>query len=360
MVAALLLAVTGPSTALSQGTEAGVDAEVTPLRDLADFPLGVAVPAGRSPRSLLSSPERQLIVRRHFDSLTAENIMKMRYLQPRPGEFRFQHADALVAWAQQQDIIVHGHTLVWHNQAPDWMNELQGGAEKFEAVLEAHVTTVARHFAGNVVSWDVVNEVFTDDSPTRWRDTIWYRNIGPKYVELAFRWAREAAPGVDLYYNDYNISGAIGPGKLARVLEMVDDFQLRGVPIDGVGFQMHVDTEKPAPEAIRAAFAEVVKRNLKVRLSELDVSVNQRREFTALDEPTAQLQRRRYTGIVRTYLETVPPALRGGITVWGITDGDSWIPGFHDRPDWPLLFHANFEPKPALAGFAEALAGGSD
>jgi len=340
--------------------QAGMDVEVTPLRELAEFPIGVAVPADPRPNSLLGSHERRAIVSRHFDSLTAENAMKMRYLQPEAGEFRFEHADALVDWAREQGMVVHGHTLVWHNQAPRWMNELRGSAERFEAVLESHVDTVARHFAGRLVSWDVLNEAFTDDKPTQWRDTIWYRNIGPKYAELVFRWARDAAPGVDLYYNDYNISGAIGPGKLQKVLEMVDDFQARGVPIDGIGFQMHVNLEAPSNEAMRAAFAEVVRRGLKVRISELDVSVNTKETMTVLDEQTAQLQRLRYAEIVRTYLDTVPQPLRGGISVWGITDGDSWIPGFWKRADWPLLFDADFAPKPALAGFAEGLASGGN
>lgn len=329
--------------------------DVPPLHTLAEFPVGIAVPADPWPHSLLRSPERQAIARRHFDSLTAENAMKMKYLQPAPGDFSFEHADALVAWAQENGLAVHGHTLVWHNQAPDWMNELEGTPEEFEAALTTHVRTVAAHFAGKVASWDVVNEAFTDDSPIEYRETIWYHNLGPDYVELAFRTARAAAPGADLYYNDYDISGAIGPDKLERILVMVDDFLARGVPIDGIGFQMHIDTERPELDDMRSALSSVVQRGMKVRISELDVSVNQDEALTSLDAATAARQQRRYTDVVRTYVETVPSALRGGITVWGITDGDSWIPGFRDRLDWPLLFTAGFEPKPALAGFADGL-----
>ena len=331
---------------------------IRPLHTLADFPIGVAVPADPWPHSLLASPERQAIVRRHFDSLTAENAMKMKYLQPEPGEFSFRHADALVAWAQRNGLTVHGHTLVWHNQAPDWMNRLEGPSARFEEVLTTHVRTVAGHFAGKVGSWDVVNEAFADASPIAYRETIWYRNLGPDYVELAFRAARAAAPDADLYYNDYDISGAIGPDKLDRILVMVDDFLSRDVPIDGIGFQMHVDTDTPGLEAIREAFRKVAQRGLKVKITELDVSVNQEERLGELDESTAALQRHRYADIVRTYVDAVPRAQRAGITVWGITDGDSWIPGFRDRRDWPLLFTAGFEPKPALAGFAEGLGAG--
>jgi len=329
--------------------------DVRPLKSLAGFPIGVAVPADPWPHSLLGSPERQAIVRRHFDSLTAENAMKMKYLQPGRGEFVFQHADALVAWALRNDLAVHGHTLVWHNQAPEWINGLDAPPKTFEETITMHVRTVAGHFAGKVASWDVVNEAFTDESPIEYRDTIWYRNLGADYIELAFRQAHAAAPDADLYYNDYDISGAIGPDKLDRILVMVDDFLSRDVPIDGIGFQMHVDTESPGMDAIRSAFAKVVARGLKVKITELDVSVNQKERLTALDPATAVLQRHRYADVVRAYVETVPAELRAGITVWGLTDGDSWIPGFRDRADWPLLFSADFAAKPALAGFAEGL-----
>ena len=326
------------------------------LHALADFPIGVAVPADPWPNSLLKSPERQAVVNQHFDSLTAENNMKMAYLQPQPGLFHFSDADALVDYAQSNGMIVHGHALVWHTQAPDWMNEFEGNRDEFVVMLRAHVTSVAEHFAGRLESWDVVNEAFTDDSPSTYRSTIWFDNIGPEYLELAFRAADAADPDADLYYNDYNISGAAGPAKLKAVVDMVDGFLADGVPIDGVGFQMHVDTQTPSLDDIRESFGKVVQRGLKVRISELDVAVNQNNDLTELDAATADLQRRRYEDIVRTYIEAVPENLRGGITVWGITDADSWIPGFKNRPDWPLLFNADYSPKPALTGFADGLA----
>lgn len=357
-LAALVLAACAERSAPPAAPGAAPVQDPRPLQDLAGFPVGVAVPADPWPHSLLGSPERQAIVRRHFDGLTAENAMKMQYLQPGRGQFTFQHADALVAWARENGLAVHGHTLVWHKQAPDWLNGLDGPRETFEEALTTHVRTVAGHFAGKVASWDVVNEAFTDESPIEYRATIWYRNLGADYIELAFRQARAAAPDADLYYNDYDISGAIGPDKLDRILAMADDFLARGVPIDGIGFQMHVDTESPGIEAIRAAFAKVAARGLKIRITELDVSVNQEERLTELDPATAARQRHRYADIVRTYVEAVPAELRAGITVWGITDGDSWIPGFRDRKDWPLLFTAGFEPKPALAGFAEGLVAG--
>lgn len=329
--------------------------DVAALRSVAEFPVGVAVPAGDWPASLLDSRERQDLVDRHFDSVTAENIMKMAYLQPEPGRFTFDDADVLVAWARERGKIVHGHALVWHNQAPEWMNTFEGTPDEFGNILDEHVTTVAGHYAGRLASWDVVNEAFTDEAPSGYRDTIWYRKLGPGYIERAFRAARAADAHADLYYNDYGISGASGSHKLDRILEMVDDFRQRGVPLDGIGFQMHVDHDSPDAAAIRAAFQKVVDRGLKVRLSELDVAVNASEKYSSLSTELAELQKEKFEEIARLYRDVVPPLQHGGITVWGITDGDSWIPGFKDRPDWPLLFTADFRAKPALAGFAAGL-----
>lgn len=346
-----LIALWVPCCLAAAGALAGD--EVGPLHELAEFPVGVAVPAGPWPHSLLESPERQAVVNRHFDSLTAENNMKMKYLQPERGHFTFAHADALVDYAARHGMRMHGHALVWHRQAPAWLDELEGTAAEFAAVLDAHVGTVAGHFRGRVQSWDVVNEAFHDDVPAGYRSTVWYQRLGPGYIERAFRRAREVAPEADLYYNDYDIADA--GDKLDRILEMVDDFLERDVPIDGIGFQMHIDTEAPGRERMQEAFERTVARGLKVRISELDVSVNIDDRYAEFNEELAGLQRRRYRQVADTYLDTVPPGLRGGITVWGITDADSWIPGFRDRPDWPLLFDADYRPKPAFYGMAAGL-----
>lgn len=356
-IAALLIVLIAGCTGSPDAAEKSLAvAEATPnMGTLAAFPVGVAVPADPWPASLLQSSERQRLVNRYFNSLTAENIMKMAYLQPAPGEFSFKHADALVEYARQRDMHMHGHALVWHRQAPGWMNEFEGSRSDFEEILTQHVRTLAEHFAGRVQSWDVVNEAFEDKVPTEYRKTIWYDNIGHEYIELAFRTARSAAPEALLYYNDYDISGILGPVKLDRILNMVDDFLDRGVPIDGIGFQMHIETGRPSLEDIRNSFSKAAARGIKIRISELDVSVNVDRKFDQFSAELAELQRQRYFDVVRIYKEAVPPQLRGGITVWGITDGDSWIPGFKNRPDWPLLFDAEFQPKPALQGMIEGL-----
>jgi endo-1,4-beta-xylanase len=338
--------------AQAQGAEAPA---IPALRDLAEFPIGVAVPAGTAANSVLKSPERQTLVERHFDSLTAENIMKMAYLQPERGVFRFAEADALLDYARAHGMVVHGHALVWHSQTPRWLATIEDSREVWVRELQQQVQTVASHFAGKVLSWDVVNEAFDDTAQTQYRNSQWFSHIGPEFIEMAFRAARAADREALLYYNDYDIEGDIGPQKLDRVLQMVDDFKARAVPIDGVGFQMHIELGKPSITEIRSAFAKVVQRGLRVRISELDIAVNASKEHARLDDAVAQQQRQRYREVMEAYLDVVPAALRGGVTVWGITDSDSWIPGFRRRADWPLLFDAEFHPKPALAGMAEGL-----
>jgi endo-1,4-beta-xylanase len=347
---ALLFAVWGAAPA------AAAPAAVLPaLHELADFPIGVAVPAGTAGNSLLKSPERQALVARHFNSLTAENIMKMAYLQPERGVFRFAEADALLDYARAHGMVLHGHALIWHSQTPRWLATLEDSRDVWVEALHQQVRSVATHFAGKLVSWDVVNEAFDDTTATDYRKSQWFNHIGPEFIEMAFRDARAADPAAKLYYNDYDTEGSIGPQKLDRILVMADDFKRRNVPLDGIGFQMHIELEKPAIADIRAAFAKVAERGLLVRISELDIAVNASKQYTMLDEPLAELQRQRYREVIEAYLDAVPGPQRGGVTVWGITDGDSWIPGFRRRADWPLLFDAAFQPKPALRGVAEGL-----
>jgi endo-1,4-beta-xylanase len=235
-------------------------------------------------------------------------------------------------------------------------------------MLDEHVTTIADHFEGRVASWDVVNEVI-DENNGCWRDSLFHQRLGPDYVANAFRAARAADPDVELYYNDYNTEGG-DSDKLDCMLSLIDGLLADGVPIDGVGFQMHVQIDWPSTSAIASAFQAIVDRGLKVKITELDVPVNNPYgadpfpQHTSYTDEAAALQKQRYKSIVQTYLETVPPDLRGGITVWGLWDGDSWLLELSSRQgveDWPLLFtgpaDGPYSEKPSYDGVAEALAG---
>ena len=336
-----------------------------------NMPIGVAVPAGGAANSVLTSPERQTIVDAHFSQITAENIMKPSFLHPDVNTYFFDDADALIDYAESQGKSMHGHVLIWHQQLPGWMPAFSGNATEWTNMMDGHIDTIVRHFAmrnpGVVVSWDVVNEAFDDvdadmNGLNDLRDTIWLQQIGPGYIAEAFRTARAADFNADLYYNDYNLAGV--PEKLAAVLDLVDQFanDPNPVPIDGIGFQMHVSLEWPAIADVQAAFAAVAATGLKVKITELDVTVNtdgagNPGPLTELTDAVAADQQQRYQDIVSAYLAAVPAAQRGGITVWGISDADSWRRA-NNAFEWPLLFDDQFQPKLALQGFADGLTGG--
>jgi endo-1,4-beta-xylanase len=336
-----------------QGTDTGGG-----LKSLASFPIGVAVNAGFENNSILNSStstQQQAVVFSNFNQMTAGNIMKMSYLHPQGNTFTFGQADDFVSFARANGIDVHGHTLIWHSeyQVPAFMTNYTGD---FAAMLKNHAQTIVSHFQGRVVSWDVVNEALADDGqPTVndiLRSTVFSQKMGLAFIDQAFINARAVDPQVDLFYNDYNIEA--GGRKTANLLALIDGMTSRGVPITGVGFQMHVTIDWPSITAIEASMKAVADRGLKVKISEMDVSMKS--AYTSFTADAATRQQQRYHDIVAAYLRAVPPAQRAGITVWGVWDADSWInqPG---SPDWPLLFDANFQAKPSLQGFKDALMG---
>ncbi|MDX1402998.1 MAG: endo-1,4-beta-xylanase [Woeseiaceae bacterium] len=331
------------------------------------MPIGVAVPAGKARNSLLLSPERQAIVNQHFNQLTAENIMKPMFLRPRRNRFSFTDADALVSYAADQGMTVHGHTLVWHQGLPAWMVNYEGDAADWSKLMRDHITGIVSHYAEEdiVVSWDVLNEVVSDidadeDGTNDLRRSVWLDNLGTSYLAAAYRVAHAADPNAELYYNDYNIAGI--PAKLNAVLDMIGEFQADPdpVPIHGIAFQMHVRVDWPEISQIRESLARAVATGLKIKISELDMSVNtdrrgRRKSMKELTVQVAVRQQKRIEQIVTAYMEVVPPAQRGGISVWGIADSDSWH-RMNDPNEWPLLFDDEFKPKPALQGLADGLA----
>ncbi|MES2038955.1 MAG: endo-1,4-beta-xylanase [Pseudomonadota bacterium] len=324
------------------------------LKNMASFPIGVAVSAGDEKRSLFKKTDQQALINQQFNSLVAGNIMKMRYLHPAENQFSYDDADALANYAKEHGMILHGHALVWHPdyQVPTWMKNYAGD---WDAMLTQHVTQICKHFAGRVASWDVANEVIDENVPAGYRKSLFYQKMGKSYIEKAFIAAHAADPAADLYYNDFNTEAV--QSKLDFMLGMIDDFQARHIPIHGIGFQMHVNSDYPAIAQIRKSFKAVVKRGLKVRISELDVAMNQRNDLKALTPVAAAIQKARYKAIVTAYLEEVPPALRGGITFWGVVDGETWLSKFHKRTEWPLLFNDDYTSKPAFDGVLEALTG---
>ena len=299
-----------------------------------------------SPRDL--DGPRFAMLQKHFNILTAENAMKPALLQGEPGVFTFETADKLADAVLKAGMKMHGHTLAWHQQSPEWMN--REGISRAEAVenLINHAKTVASHFRGKVISWDVLNEAIVDNptNPADWRaslrQTPWLKAIGPEYIEMVFRAAREADPEAKLYYNDYNLDNR---NKALAVYNMVKEINKQnsnagGRPlIDGIGMQGHYRT-KTRPESVAAALESFASLGVEVSITELDVQAGfnfNLNEEQALEQGIAYA---RLFALFRKYA-----AVMGRVTIWGLDDGTSWR-----RDTSPTLFDRNLQAKPAFFG----------
>lgn len=303
--------------------------------------------------NVLDRPALQELLIAEFDELTPENIMKPDLMQPERGVFDFSHSDALVDFATSSDTRVHGHALVFqafsNPQMPEWMLNFQGTPDEWRAVLEEHIETIVSRYAGRIESWDVVNEILSDENGAI-RPIVWQQGMGDDFIEASFRAAHRADPNADLYLNDYKFPDL--PHKLDGAIEIVEDLLDRDVPIHGIGFQMHVLADFPKEDQIRLAFRRAAETGLLVKVTELDVRVNSGGGYQSLGDDLAVAQANQIRIVIEAYLDEVPPEQRGGITMWGISDPDSYLSG---GPDWPLLFDDQLEAKPAYDAFREAL-----
>jgi len=323
----------------------------TTLQEAAPFPVGTAT---SSYQIRNDSVYREVLIR-EFSSVTAENEMKMAWLQPEEGKYTWENADFIVDWALENGKQVHGHTLIWHQATPDWVEKYDGDSAKLEQIMKDHITNVVNHFKGRVKSWDVINETI-ENNTGEWRKTIWYNNLGEDYLARAHQYAREADPEVKLFFNEYSLE--TDTAKLEGAFRVIDDFILRGVPLDGVGYQFHTQIGKPPLQRFIELAEMVTERGLLLHISELDISVNGTAStgtgITTFEEDLAEAQRVRYRNLAQIY-QVVPASQRYAITTWGFTDKYTWIRGYFKKIDWPLLFDENFNKKPAYHGYLEGL-----
>jgi endo-1,4-beta-xylanase len=289
---------------------------------------------------------------REFNMLTPEDEAKMYVVQPQQGQFDFQKFDKLVAFAEQNKMVIRGHTLVWHQELPEWLNSGRFSRDEAIQLLRNHITTVVGRYKGRIAIWDVVNEAIGDNGL---RDTPWKHLIGDDYVELAFRFAHEADPNALLFYNDYNAEG-LG-AKSDAVYALVKDFVTRGVPINGVGLQTHIavgDTGAGGPLA-----PETLAQNIK-RLGELGLQVQITEMDVAFKGQVSEDILRRQAGDYRRVLDTcLNSKYCTAFVVWGVSDKFSWLrdPRYYDNPNVaPLLFDDSYKPKPAYYALQDLLA----
>jgi endo-1,4-beta-xylanase len=292
--------------------------------------------------ALLNDARYSGTVAREFNYLTAEYEMKWGAIEAIRGSNSFFAGDAIVSFARGQGMDIKGHALLWHQSLPGWVSGLS--VSDLRTAVATHIREVAGHYRGRVHAWDVVNEAVSDDGMGL-RDTVFRQKLGDGYIAEAFRLAREADPGALLFYNDYGGEG--GGAKSNRIYELVRGLLADGVPIDGIGLQMHVSANnRPSDGSIAANIQRLAGLGLLVHISEMDVKMNGVAGSTA---QRLEAQKTAYKSIVTVCL--AEPRCEA-VTFWGVSDAHTWITG-----DTPLLFDAQYAAKPAYAGVLDALRG---
>lgn len=309
------------------------------------FPVGAAV----TPRSL--EGETSVLILKHFGSLTAENVMKPGPIHPEENVYFWDDADKIVNYAQDNGLLVRGHTLCWHNQNPAWMFKDANGnpvtKEVLLARLKEHITQVVTRYKGKVYAWDVLNEAIDDDSLKFFRDTEWYKICGEEFIAKAFQWAHEADPDAKLFYNDYNTEN---PVKRDKIYSLVKKLLDAGVPVHGIGLQGHWNISNPSEKDLRDAIVKYSSLGLKLQITELDISIYGSRSdtlntgFTPEREQKQIDQYKMVFGVFREYKDVI-----SGVTFWNISDKSSWLDGRAPKvgKKYPLLFDENLKPKKA-------------
>ncbi|WP_338551909.1 endo-1,4-beta-xylanase [Paenibacillus sp. KS-LC4] len=310
-----------------------------------DFLIGAAV----NDHTIVS--QRELLVK-HYNSLTAENEMKFESLHPTEDTYTFEAADRIAQFAREHGMKLRGHTLVWHNQTPDWVfDDGNGGTAERETLLarmKAHIMAVMQRYQDTSYCWDVVNEAVSDEGDEWLRPSRWLEGIGDDYMVKAFQFAHEADPAALLFYNDYN---ECNPAKREKIYRLVKTLLEQGAPIHGIGLQGHWNLTEPSLDDIRAAIERYASLGLKLQITEMDVSVfafEDRRTDIAI--PTAEMlhqQEQRYRQffeLFREYRDVLT-----GVTFWGAADDYTWLDYFpvRGRKNWPLLFDTEQQPKGA-------------
>jgi endo-1,4-beta-xylanase len=316
------------------------------------FTIGVAV----SPRAL-KTDEAGLILEQ-FNSMTAENAMKMGPIHPKENEYNWAGGDSIAAFAKRNNLKLRGHTLCWHNQTPPWLFKDAEGKQVTKEVLlqrlKDHITTVVKRYKDVIYAWDVVNEAISDNPAEFYRNSLFYQICGDEFIAKAFQWAHAADPKALLFYNDYN---EINPVKREKIIKMVKDLQAKGVPIHGAGLQGHWAINEPGKEQLEKTLDDFSNLNLPLHITELDISVypkeHNARERKNSDYDTTftsekeqkQIEVYKYCfELFRKYSKHIT-----SVTFWNISDRSSWLDNFpvRGRKDYPLLFDKELKPKKA-------------
>ena len=323
------------------------------------FTVGVAVN-----QMNVSDADQIAIIKKQFNSVTAENDWKPGEIHPKEGEWNFEKADKIANFCRENGIKMRGHCLCWHSQFADWMFTDKKGKpvkkEVFYQRLREHIHTVVNRYKDVVYAWDVVNEAMADDGrpfefvdgkmvpASPYRQSRHFKLCGDEFIAKAFEFAREADPKGVLIYNDYS---CVDEGKRERIYNMVKKMKDAGVPIDGIGMQGHYNIYFPDEAQLEKAisrFSEIV--NI-IHITELDLRTNtesggQLRFSRGEAKPQAPyiqtLQEDQYARLFKIFRKHKD--VIKNVTFWNLSDKDSWL-GTNNHP---LPFDENFKAKRSL------------
>lgn len=310
------------------------------------FDIGVAINNNQL-TSNMDSP----VVLKHFNSLTAENHMKIDAMHPQEDLYRWDATDEMIEFAEEHGLKVRGHTLIWHSQLPPWIFVDNEGNDVSRDVLldrmKVHIQTIVGRYKGRVHSWDVLNEIFepSDRREDGLRQSKWLEIIGPEYIDYALIWAHEADPDAKLIINDYNTHEY---GKRQKMYNLVVDLIERDIPIHGVGHQMHINVMSPSLGAIEQSVKDFADIGVMNYITELDMSIysGDSTRYTERPEGLIKLQGQRYKDIFEIFVNYSDHI--ESVTVWGLSDDKSWLRQHPiARQNWPLLFDEARRTKPA-------------
>jgi endo-1,4-beta-xylanase len=340
-----------------------------------DFYIGVALSLDQLEGK---EPDTIEIVKKHFNSIVPENILKWEEVHPEPTRYNFEPADLFVAFGEKNKMFMVGHTLVWFYQTPDWVFEDESGKSLDRDALlrrmKDHIFTVMGRYKGKIQGWDVANEAIMSDG--KFRENKWWKIIGEDYLQKAFEYAREADPDAELYYNEYDF---VKQPKCEGVIRLIRNLQSKGVRIDGIGIQGHWFLEYPPIGEIENAILALSRLGVKLMVTELDVGVlpfypcdTPARDLSSFD-PETQKKYNPYTGGIPDsvlkeqadrYAELFSLFHRyrdkfSRITFWAVHDAQSWrsyLP-IRGRTEYPMLFDREREPKLAFDAVVNVLRG---
>ncbi|THW38559.1 endo-1,4-beta-xylanase [Aureobasidium pullulans] len=283
--------------------------------------------------------------RNEFNSITPENAMKWESTEPSRNNFTFAGADAIIDFADKYKKEVRCHTLVWHSQLPAWVSEGNFDNKTLISIMENHIKKLAGRYKNKCTHWDVVNEALEEDGT--YRKSVFYNTIGEVFIPIAFRLAsRYAGSHTKLYYNDYNLE--YNNNKTLGALRILKLVQSYGVQIDGVGLQAHLTSEAtassgggvtPDTNTLTKVLKGFTDLGVEVAYTELDV------RFTVpVTEAKLKVQADAYARVVQSCINIKKCV---GITIWGVSDKYSWIPGVFKTEGAALLWDEQFNKKPA-------------